>query len=306
MKAWVVVLALVACKKDITYEKSSLPGFSLELPSSVRYHGDPKTGYATGKISDVTDRWLVFVTWQVGSIVTPEEMPMAVDAIRPALPILTHMTVAPAQAVEISGQKATRLATKVEDIDVEFDDVTCGARSILIGLGARADFHAFRDRVLGSFRCQPDPALEATLADAAPIGVDDPQLLAGWKRLANDDAFAMTNGKLVVLAVAVPNGGKLTSLVDKMIPSLFQSAGATWQETGREHRAGRELQRGTMTADGDQTPGVIATSTCDNGEDALLVLALASDDAGIAEVSDLIVKLRCARPGDPPLPIAKK
>ncbi len=309
MKArYVVVLlvALVACKKKLDFQRTQLPGFSLELPSSVHYKGDLQADYRQGKVSDVGDRTIVFVTWQPGEIISPEELPMAIKALGDAMPILKQLTLAPAQSVEVNGQKATRLQAKIEGVDLVFVDVTCGARSVLIGLGAAEGFEVLRDRVLGSFHCQADAGEDAALANAAPIGIDDASLLAGWTRVPNDDAFAMTNGKQIVLAVGVPNGGTMSGLVDKMIPVMFQAAGATWQESGRETRGGRELQKGVMISDGDQTPGVIVTWTCDNHEDALLVLGLGPDEAAVSEVGDLIVKLRCARRGEPPLPLAKK
>ncbi len=295
------LLLLVGCKRSVELHRVDLPGFSLELPASVHYAGDGKTDYRSGSVRDLGDRLVVFVGWQPGEISTVDEMPVAVRAIVAAVPSLAGLSLSPARAVEVGGQKATRIDSKIEGIAVTFADITCGKRSVMLGFGAARDFEPTRDRILASFRCQPDAAEDAALAAAAPIGVDDPAVLAGWSRVANDDAFAMTNGRLAVLAVAAPSGGSATGVIGRMIPSLFAGVGAKWAERGRETRGGREYVRGTMTADGDETPGVVAAWACGNGgDDAVIVLAFGPDDA-IDEAIDFIGKLRCARRSDPPL-----
>jgi len=295
-----VLLLVLGCKRSTELKRVELPGFSLELPASVHYTGDGKTDYRAGTVRDVGDGLVVFVGWQFGEIASVDEMPVAVRAIVEAVPALARIELAQARSVEIGGQKATRIDSKIEDVAVTFADITCGKRSVMLGFGAARDFEATRDRILASFQCHPAAADEA-LAEAAPIGVDDPAVLAGWSRVANEDAFAMTNGRLAVVAVGAPSGGSVTGVLHRMIPTLFASIGAKWQERGRETHGGREYFRGTMTADGEETPGVIAAWPCgDGGDDALIVLALAPEDA-LDDAIAFIGKLRCARATDAPL-----
>jgi hypothetical protein len=302
-RALVLFLFLLGCKRSVELRRIQLPGFSLELPSSMHYTGDGKTDYRSGQLHDIGDRYVVFVAWQPGEAATVEEMPIAVKAVGEVVPQLARMSMSPARSYVIGSQQATRLDTSYEGVAITFIDISCGKRSVMVAFGAEREFEQTRDRILDSFQCHPNAAEDTAIAAAVPIGVDDPSLVANWFRVKNDDAFAMSDGQLILVAVSVPNAGDMTGMVDKIIPTMFDAAGAKWLGGKREQHGAREFQRGVMEADGERTAGVISIWRCDGTNDALMVLALAPDEDAVTTAIDFVGKLRCARRDDPPLPL---
>jgi hypothetical protein len=163
--------------------------------------------------------------------------------------------------------------------------------------------------VLGSFCCQPVAAQEARLSDDMPVAVDDPRTLAGWRRLETpDDVFMITNDQFLIALDAIADKGVAsTTNLAKLAPEMLKrTVNGTWTAGPVQNRrtadGTRVFQLGTVEIDGEVNGAVFTIWACN--EQSIFALALAeTTDAN--PVIDTLVKLRCARPGDRPLPVAK-
>ncbi|MCE9574058.1 MAG: hypothetical protein K8W52_13005 [Deltaproteobacteria bacterium] len=88
----------------------------------------------------------------------------------------------------------------------------------------------------------------------------------------------------------------------KVLPTLFGSAGMTWTRDHSVTRGDRLYEVGRMSIGGESTPGVLGLWACPGRADAVIAFAIGADAAD--GVIDFLGKLRCARPDDPPLPLA--
>jgi hypothetical protein len=304
-----LLACLIACRDNsVSYHRVEFPGFTLELPTSVTWSGDTSADYREGQTNTTTVDQVVFISWQTGTPTSVEDMPVLVRTMAAVVPGLESATMKPAHAVSYDGQPAAEMDVTSRNVDMTFADITCGARSVLVGIGASHDFAALRSRVLGSYRCHPIAAEDKAIASAAPIGVDDPAALATYWRMSNDP-FTLTNGTSILVAVSIPSPtGVDAKTLQQVIPSMFKGFGGGWDNGESFDRvvAGqhRTFQQGTMTIDGEKMAGVLALWTCTGGKTAVFALGLEQDAAAMPAAIDRIAKLRCARRTDPPLQLA--
>lgn len=301
------LLTSAGCKKRVEYHRVEFPGFALDVPEGMNYGKDPETEYRAGQVQWQDGSRLVIVSWQAGSRSTTEEMPLLVRTMAMAIPNGTKMESDPAQTVTVNGHQGTRVDARIETMSLSLVDIDCGKRSMMIGVGALRDLDEMRERVLGSFQCQPMARLEQPIGTSAvPFGVDDPSILAGWVRVQNEDMFTMAKGTTMLLALQVPRGDKASALVlDKAIPELMSATGAAWtnhdMETRKTKSGDRMFRRGQVKVEEEVMAGVVTVWPCEGRADAVLVMAFVPTDAELGGAIDFISGLRCANPDDPPI-----
>jgi len=113
----------------------------------------------------------------------------------------------------------------------------------------------------------------------------------------------------VFAEIAKPQGVGLDK-IRNMLPEMFGIGGGTFTPTGsREQRtiAGGErriFERGTLTVEGESLPAVSSLWSCSvNDARAMMALAMMEDESSVPAAIEFLSKIRCAQPGDPPLPI---
>jgi hypothetical protein len=304
----VVAIAVTACgPKAPELEQTEFPGFSLELPHGMR-PAAPR--YRQGETNTSEAGVDVEVAWSPGRIPTADELPKFIRSFSGALPI-SGLDLGHGKATTLAGVPATEIEAKADDGYGSFVFVACGGRNVVVAIStpdaARTD--ELRRRIVGSFQCHPIAAEEASLAHGAPIGLDDPSLLKGWSRTPGMEVFGMTDGKTQVSFVDLPGGDDIPAETWGRIASdLFQHNGRAWHDDRTEARtfggSTREFRLGTITGNGRTYAGALSLWACPSERNGWLAIAYAADPATLSSALDLLVKVRCTKPGDPPLPLA--
>ncbi len=307
-----VAVAALGCSKakvEVEYHKLALPGFAVEVPTHVK--ADPSAAYIEGQVQSKFGYRVVLVSWQLGGIDDVEKFPTTVRTIVDQFAIAKKLTFEPAVATKIGGQAATRVDGAFADVKLSFADVTCGARSVLLGVSGLRDFEQMRDRLFASFTCTPIPDQEKELIAVAraavgsvPIGVDAPDTLAGWRRVDDDPVtLTITNGKTIAMFAPMP----LEEATDgkAIVPKLV--AGGVFTKTGSmmtgNPKSILEIERGTIVSEGETSMGAVTKWTCDDRAVVAVTMSAAAADRDSA--MQWLTKLRCGKPDDAPLALGK-
>ena len=309
-RALLLIPVLAACgsKTPVEYHRVALPGFSVELPTYMK--ADPSVAYREGQIQANFGVRVMLVSWQLGGIDPVDKLPATVRSIVEQF-ATKRIELEPARSEQVGGQPATRVDGRFADVSFSFADVTCGTRSVLLGLSGLRDFEQMRDRMYQTFTCTPVPTDEAELVAAAkavagsvPIGVDDPATLAGWRRVDDDPVtLTITNGKTIAMFAAMPpeqaTDGK--AIVPQLIAGgVFVATGSTSIGTPT---ALLDIERATIQADGETSYASVAKWSCDDRTVVGVLFGAKVIDRDAA--SPWLGKLRCGKPDDPPLPLGR-
>jgi hypothetical protein len=308
-RAALVLLLVAGCGERVEYHRVEFPGFSFEVPTAVTYGEDRTTEYRAGDVEARGSSWLVKLEWHPGAITSVEEMPQLARAFRVGIPESVESEVGPARAIRVGGQDATQVDILIATSPTSIIEIACGRRTVMVSITTRGAIQAMRDRILGSFDCQPIAELESKLgAGASPFGIDDPALLASWYRVDDEDEFMISNGELMVHASQRPG---IMERFGDYLPAIFSATGGSWTSGRSETRpnpAGeRTFYHGRMVMEGDAKDAMNAVATawrCSGRSDAVLVFAFSPSGSDLAPAIDLIAKLRCAKIDDPPLLLA--
>lgn len=310
-RAALLLLAVAGCRGDrIEYHRVELPGFSLEVPAFVNYGKDPATEYRAGEVEGKSSSHLVVLTWRLGPNTPLEEMPTMARALRAGIPESKTLQTEPARALQINGNNATQIEARLDTAQMSYTEITCGKRAVIVYVVARTiSVRAMRDRILNSFACRPIATQEAAIdGAAAPFGIDDPALLAGWHRVNNSDEFTMSNGKLVVFVSQRPRMEEVVKELDRFLPAIMGASGSSWTkgkvETRPSQGGERTFHHGQMSTAGEMVDGIVTVWHCPERTDSVMALAFSKPGGKLEPAIDLLTKLRCARPDDPPLPLA--
>ena len=307
-----LLVAVVGCgtkKVEVEYHKVALPGFAVELPTHVK--PDPSAAYIEGQVQSKFGYRVVLVSWQLGGIDDVEKFPRTVRSVVEQFATGKKLEFDPAVATQIGGQAATRVDGKFADVRFSFADVTCGARSVLLGVSGLRDFEQMRDRLFASFACAPIPAEEKELvalakaaAGSVPIGIDDPALLAGWRRVDDDPVtLTITNGKTVAMFAAIPpeEAGEGKVVVPKLVAGgVFTMTGTVTKGTPSTMQ---EIERGTLVSAGETSLAAVTRWTCDDRVVVGVTMSAAAPDRDSS--IEWLGKLRCSKLDDAPLPLGK-
>lgn len=314
-RRWVAVVLVAGCttsgsSSPVEYRRLELPGFSLDAPADVvRASG---LDYRSGEVQHRSPTRAIGITWQTGPIFAVEEMPPAIQIIAEQFARGGTVKFGAANPITVGGQKAIRMDGSMDAVEMTFVDVTCGARSVLIAVAGASGVGEARTRLLDSFRCQP-VAAEERLLSAAPIGVDDPATLRGW-RYTDDDrsTLSITNGESVAVLVELPKTGSIdTEIVRKLLPKLLGTAGATFTPAAQGARETREIgpgqtrvfDRGRLTVEETSLPALVSYWECTGTSRAIVALLMTAEESELTGAIDWLSRIRCSRPGDPPLDI---
>jgi len=309
----ILLVALAGCRGDkLDYHRVEFPGFSLEVPTTIVYAKDLATEYRAGQAEAKDDSRLVTLSWHPGAHMTVEEAPAMVRAMSEVSPKSMAFKGEPGRAIKIGGHDATQIDARIGTGTgtMSLTDIACGKRAVMVGVIARFGGQAVRERILGSFDCHPIAAQDASLsaAAAAPFGIDDPALLAGWHRRNDGDQFAMSNGELLVVVTQRPRNEDVTEKLDQYLPTLLGAAGWRWTgsriETRQAQGGERTFHHGRISMEGETANGVVTVWNCPGRTDAVMVFALSMTGGELTPAVDLLAKLRCVKPDDPPLPLA--
>ena len=299
------------CKRtsEVALHRLELPGMAIDAPTYVK--APAQAAYRSGELRYAKYPVVFSIAWQLGEPLTAEEMPQAIKLTFDELMRGKPTTIGKPRAVKVGGHDAIQLEASISGMKVIFTDVICGRRSAMIAL-AGDRLVAKRDHILQSFECKPDAREEAALENAMLVGSDDPTVFTGW-RLADAERspLTITNDELVVVFAEIgkPQGIGLDK-IRNMLPGMFGIGGGTFTPTGsREQRtiAGGErriFERGTLTVEGESLPAVSSLWSCSvNDARAMMALAMMEDESSVPAAIEFLSKIRCAQPGDPPLPI---
>jgi hypothetical protein len=280
------ILAFLGCFTEPSFHRVAFPGFSLEAPQWLGVPEDSE--YRKGEAQGSLLAQRVRVSWHDGALTTVEEMPALFRSVSSETP-------RDVREVEVAGQRATRLDARRRTLV----DVSCGKRTVMLDVSGEA---AFVERIVTSFDCHPDEALEAWLGEHSLLAVDDPAVLAGWRREEGEPgAYVITNGEITL------DFGEIRKLrlvgVETARAQILAAMGPAFLRTRTERIEAYGQQRvfevGTVVQGGGLVFGVWL---CETGDDGLAVTATSAlEDQG--EALAVLSRVRCSRPGDRP-PIA--
>lgn len=298
------VAVLASCNPRPTeLHRLELPGFSVEVPPYVKAGKDLR--YNDDEVDAESGIQRVTILWHAGKPLPPDQLEPVIGKAMDEAMEDEVIEWDPARAVTIGGQKASRLDGGFDGISaVTIVDIACGDRSImfsLVGLGIRN----FRERLLESFLCKPDPAEEAKLASAAPVGSDDPAAFEGFRHVDDNRAnFTITNDVLTaVFELEHATTDAIENLQDTIDFTYGMSARFT-PEGKPETRDGRTFYRGAIAIDKDTTQWAVGAVLRCNPESAVISIVGVDKPGDRAAAIEWLGKLRCAKPSDPPLAIA--
>lgn len=322
LPALVALAALSACKpKELRYEHVVLPGFSLDLPRSPDRTGlgavESRTLYAAGSIKRGQSRdpmHLVAISWQPGLLSTEEEIVDLVEIMAKSMsemPVQARVAGKP-RLDTIGDQRAIRVGFTIDRMQLELVEVVCGARAIQIVAGA-ADPAPILERMLGSFRCAPDPAREAELdPDRSPVGFNG---LTGWERMDMEGAgFGISDGTTLAFFAPVADMRAVDRLgFDKILASMLEVSFGAWRPADTlhavRHGVSRDIAFGRTTSDGQEAFLGATIWKCPHGP-AIFAFALdlgAESEAAARDAAvDVLTRARCLDPGEsaPRFPLA--
>ena len=158
----------------------------------------------------------------------------------------------------------------------------------------------------------PAPAPPALAMPGVPIGLDAPGALQGWSVIpAPDGPFMIGDGHGRIasfgtfLRSQLPPGAAITDVS----PGLFAGLDIPWtggatltREVGSVHRT---FQRGAVEFDGTKLDAMITIADCVDPATSIFALLMGPVGMNADTAADLLAKVRCARPGDLPLPLTK-
>ncbi len=314
MRIWcgfLAVAALTSCSpREHELHKRQLPGFSLDVPAFVEVK--PELSYRDDEIQADQGMLGISVSWSEGGTLDPAGLNMTVKALMETAAKGEDVELDPARSPTIGGQQAVQVEGNIGGIArFSFTNVVCGGRSVMIGIVGGASFEKLRDRMLGSFACTPVAADEKQLGSTTPIGVDDPTTLAGFRYVDQDRSqFSITNGELIAIFDTTSADSESMELMTKLLPNLLGAgANVTMDRDGRAVRsvgsASRSFEQGSMkNEDGTRNGVVTSLWRCDGDKQAVFAIVVVLFDTDRTKAIDWLSKIRCARPGDPPLAIA--
>lgn len=311
---WIMALMLAGCGSRAVlptappaapseFRRLELPGFSIDVPTGLGVGDGAITEYRTGEVTMQGSGRGFKMSWNVGRVVFGDQLTGLMRA-RLAAELQGHRYELRDPQTMIAGPHlASVLEYTVDDQEAAWMNIDCGKRVVELQING-PQLAALRDHILDSFDCHPVAAAELAL-DRCPFGIDKPDLLSDWYQIPHDEGLVLTNDVFVLTFQLVAGTDILaaefyTSLPDRMKGML----GVTWSSTRLEKRWSRDgeriLQHGTVEALGERRPGLVVAWRC--GDQAVFGFALpliAVPD--LDSVVDLIMVLRCARPGDPQL-----
>jgi hypothetical protein len=301
---------LAACEAKVDYHTVQFPGFTLSVPTTTTYTRASTMEYRAGQSASSGLLRIVQVTWQIGEISTKDEMPAMVDAMEALLPEASSKKFEPAYTATVNGHESVQIDGTISvdgtKLGLSIVDIACGKRSVTLTIVAAHKMAALKKHVVDSFECKPDPAEEETIGTSAvPFGVDDPKVLDGWKRMADESTFMLEKDGTVLVVTQTPQyDADDKKAFERMMPDMFRAYGIEWATTGQETRPSvtgmRTLYLGTVTSSGVPLPSAMTLFPCHERADGVMAIAMAGD-GGLEQGIALVLAMRCAQPKDAPL-----
>lgn len=283
------------------FRRLELPGFWVDVPTGLGVGDGRVADYREGKFRlEGYDRRFA-VTWSTLPLMSPDDL-----SVLQLVPSDGSLAVEGARSFKLGSLDAVRTQAVVDSEPIELVAIGCGHRTVTIAFNDHEPA-PWRDHVVTSFDCHPIAGEEAALSNEVPIGVDDPKLLTDWYQIEDDTAFAfaITNDQLFISIHVAPfrdvnfeSGFAATNTVRAMMTAVHWTSTRLEKRRARDGRE-RQFQLGTMQFDDMVLDAAVTAWSC--GDRTLVVMSNAAPGAHLADVIDVIMKLRCAQPGDPPL-----
>ena len=272
----------------LSLERREFPGFSIAMPSGTTVEN--RTDYANGKVTikDIGgQRGVVTVGWDLGEIPTQSDLQVMSELLVKAM----GSKIAGRSMTTVAGPDGKAVDTIALDgePDLLMSALACGGRYMMIATGANDSPRALHERIVKSFVCKPDPALEATAKKIFPLVID----LPGWYVLAEEpDQLQITDGTSLLMMRA--QDAKLDIDPSIVVEGMFKAAGMNGSITGRHgKRVDIRIEDGS-----DQMNGWVRLVPCPNATG--LVVALAQDQAALEMLDERVTKARCLGSNEPP------
>jgi len=306
MRVAFVYLLLLVCKPaSVDYHRVELPGFSVEVPTTLVYRGDLRADYPTGAVKDKqrTPPFVVGVSWSTGALSTLDELDGYGKLMAQGIGARGEVRVVSREAATVGDAAAVRLEVAIKSMPMLFVEIICGKRKIQI-TGTKPE----AERVIESLRCTPIAELEATPGTTELVGFDAPaEAVTGWSRgEAEPGQLAITNGTTVAVFAPTPDATGVTpDAFERLLPGIMEVAGIGWVGKGRERGTGpegaREVWYGKMKIDGDDLPGAVTMWPCTGRSGGIMAIVVHPTEVARSAALEVVMKARCARPDDPPL-----
>jgi hypothetical protein len=274
-------------------EPRPFPGFVLQLPAVGELKATP-SGYAQGRkqlerpggISAV-----IQVNWEAGGLFDDDDAAalgrMFATVFEGDASAVRVETRAVASAPAISKTWLVHAGSR----EIWMSVGICGGRRIVLTTTSEAwGLERLHARVLGSLRCQPDPAQETTLGDVPVVFDTD----AGWSRIpSTSDQLQLTDGNVVVMARSIVGRGepgeedKFAELMSASVPGLHLGArdGDHWPAE--------------FTIEGDKHRGWVRILDCPDRSQRLWLMSFGESSAS-AESLKFLRAARCRRADETP------
>lgn len=275
----------------VSIARREFPGFSIALPQGDT--AEHRTDYVSGgfTLKNVGGaNVVVAVHWEAGEEMTQDELKLAADVIAKGLHVKGRSSITvmpgpegkPAGTILIEGEPSMLLS-----------QLRCGMRRVFVVTTGGPLPRRLHERILTSFECQPNAALESSAKMEVPFVLD----LPNWYLAAREpDLVQLTDGAEAFLVIR-PLGGSLSLEkldYDVLVRSISQAAGVEGRVTKRE---GDRVWL-TMTTDGDSVEGWMRFVKCPTA--TTLVLALAAESSKLDWLHERVKAARCLRQGEKP------
>ncbi|HUS29188.1 MAG TPA: hypothetical protein VMZ53_11775, partial [Kofleriaceae bacterium] len=241
---------------------------------------------------------VVIVSWEPGGNLTRDEL-------RAMLPIFTKaMSVADAggttklgSVVGPDGKPLDTITFDTDSLDLELSMLPCGVRHVMIATAATHGVMPLHQRIVGSFACHPDAALEATATSLAfPLALD----LPGWYVVGRDEEVTQISSDTASLVLRTLPPSLKT-------PDLATFIGPAFEQTGAHveiiEKRGGDFIKVRLEDQGDSGMGWVALFRCPTG--IALVLGLGHDDATVTALYEKVKGSGCLAAGEKPTQFAE-
>jgi hypothetical protein len=292
--ALLVALAALAtsagCKREVKLEKRDLPGLSILLPVG-RDARPPRLEYRDGFVAIASESPLAIalMIWSPGTKLNDEQLQLALHALGPLVhaPVPGKVTTEPGPG----GKPVETMRVSSDSVPLLLSQIECAGRNVLIATGAESAGEDLHHRVLMSFECKPDPALEPTLKE---VQVELQLDLPGWYAVSRDDnQLELSDGTatLLIQPMASLASDRLLEGIAPVLSEAFHGA-VTAELVG----GNRVTLHGTV--DGEPLVGWAKLMPCPRSKS--LAIALAPDQPAADALERAFANATCLPAGAPP------
>jgi len=288
----------------IEFARREVPGAAFQFPvGKVR---EQKLDYEEGKFGvQVGKDTIVQLEWDTGEMLSGEELEnVFVRPVREA----SGMSVVEHADVLVGSGAGQRWLLRDENVEMTLSVWPCGKRFFILTHASGKNPAALARRILDSFECKPDPALDGkqrAIGVEVALGPDFGMTEENPLTVASLDS----EGLVVALVTSQesPDDPKFDELVPLFLNGVVKTtgvSGASFQVTTlRRNGETRKLWRGAGRLDGEGRRLLATSFRC--GTEVYMTLYMGPDKKPEAGALDLLLRPRCSKSPKRPPPFAE-